>query len=72
MRVLETLWFTGINGCIGIVVGEEDVTGDRKAYIGVASGANEKADQESILGLGNKFTYDIVQRLDYYLKPKTR
>jgi hypothetical protein len=33
-----------MDGCIGIVVIEEDVTGDRKAYIGRASGANEKAD----------------------------
>ncbi len=42
MKVIETLWFTNINGVIGIVIIEEDVTGDRKAYIGPASGTDEK------------------------------
>ncbi len=49
MKVIETLWFSNIAGCIGIVVIEEDVTGDRKAYIGPISGTDEKADTEQIL-----------------------
>jgi len=70
MKVIETLWFTNKDGCIGIVVVEEDVTGDRKAYIGPASGTNEKADTEQILAWGNKFSLDTTLRLRYLLKEK--
>ncbi len=69
MKVLETLWFTGSTGCIGIVVIEEDVTGERKAYIGVGSGISEKADQEHIIAWGITFSHDTVLRLAHYLKP---
>lgn len=74
MKVIETLWFTNRDGCIGIVVIEEDVStrplslcGDRKAYIGPASGTDEKADTEAIIAWGNKFSLDAVQRIEHYL-----
>ena len=67
MKVIETIWFTDVNGCIGIVIGEEDVTGDRKAYIGSASGTDEKADTEQILAWGNKFSLDVTERIHRYL-----
>ena len=70
MKVIETLWFTNLDGCIGIVVVEEDVTGDRKAYIGPASGTDEKADTEQILAWGNKFSLDTALRLRHLLKEK--
>jgi len=67
MELLETLWFTNRDGCIGIVVVEEDVTGDRKAYIGPVSGTNEKADTEQILAWGNKFSLDTTERIHCHL-----
>lgn len=67
MKVIETLWFTNQDGCIGIVVGEEDITGDRKAYIGPASGTEEKADTQQILAWGNKFSLDTTLRLHHLL-----
>ena len=69
MKVIETLWFTNKHGCIGIVVAEEDVTGERKAYIGPASGTDEKADTEQILAWawGNKFSLDVIERIHRYL-----
>lgn len=67
MKTIETLWFTGMSGCIGIVVIEEDITGDRKAYIGPASGTDEKADTEQIISLGNKFSLDTAQRIEHHL-----
>lgn len=70
MKVIETLWFTNRDGCIGIVVGEEDITGDRKAYIGPASGTDEKADTEQILAWGNKFSLDTALRLRHLLMEK--
>lgn len=70
MKVIETLWFTNKDGCIGIVVVEEDVTGDRKAYIGPASGTDEKADAEQILAWGNKFSLDTTLWLRHRLTEK--
>lgn len=67
MKVIETLWFTNMNGCIGIVVIEEDVTGDRKAYIGPVPGTDEETDTEAIIAWGNKFSLDTAQRIEHYL-----
>ena len=70
MKVLDKLWFTYSQGCIGIVVGEDDVTGDRIAYIGIGDGADEKVDTEAILAWGNKFSLDTAQWLVSYLAKK--
>lgn len=81
MKTIETLWFTNIDGCIGIVVVEEDVTGDRKAYIGLGKryaladlclgkGIDEKADIERILARSNKFPLDTALRLRHLLTEK--
>jgi len=42
MKVIDTLWFTNLKGTAGIVILEEDVTGDRKAHIGVVDGLNDE------------------------------
>lgn len=68
MKVIDTLWFTNINGTVGIVIIEEDVTGDRKAYIGSVSGEDEKADTESLLAWGNKLSLDTFKRIEHFLK----
>lgn len=70
MKVIEALWFTDLDGCVGIVVVEEDITSDRKAYIGPASGTNEKTDTEQILAWGCKFSLGTVLRLRYLLTKK--
>lgn len=73
MKHIETLWFTNIKGCVGLAIIEEDRTGDRKGYIGVVSGRDEKADTEDLLAWGTKFTLstaqDIVQKLTKEVKP---
>ena len=48
MKTIDATWFTTLNGTIGIVVAENEVTGERKAYIGIASGLCEKVDTEHI------------------------
>ncbi len=70
MRVLETLWFTNMNGVCGIVLGEGDVTKDPVAYIGVVGGKDEKADTEDIIAWGNKFSQDTALRILHHLSPK--
>lgn len=72
MKVIDTLWFTTSDGTIGIVTIEEDITGDRKAYIGTASGNDEKEDIDHILAWGNKFSLDTVLRLQHLLTKKEK
>lgn len=72
MKIIDSLWFTTIDGSIGIIVIEEDVTGDRKAYIGPASGKDEKADTEKIIAWGNKFSIDTAERILHFLKKEDK
>ena len=44
MKEIKTFWFTNFTEVVGIVVGEDEVTGERKAYVGAASGIDERAD----------------------------
>ena len=54
-KIIDATWFTDQSGnCIGIVVIENSV-GERKAYIGVASGWDEKKDEQSIADYGAPF-----------------
>lgn len=70
MKVTDTIWFTNKDGCIGIVVTEGDITGYRKAYIGAASGTDEKADTQYILDWGSKFSLDTILWLRHLLTEK--
>ena len=53
MKNKRPYWFTGLFGTIGIVTGEDDVTGKKKAYIGTASGFDEDADTQHIAKTGS-------------------
>ena len=63
MKIIETLWFNSFGGTVGIVVGEEDTTKDRKAYIGSASGLDEKADTDHIVNFGLPFSFATAERI---------
>lgn len=66
-KIVDKLWFTNMKGTLGIVVLEEDITNERKAYIGVVSGNDEKADTEDIISWGNKFDVETLDRLEHHL-----
>lgn len=51
MKIIETLWFSGPQGCMGIVLGVNE-EGERKAYIGTATGSHEQLDAELIAQVG--------------------
>ena len=68
MKVIDTLWFSNMKGNAGIVIIEEDGTGDRKAYIGVVPGEDEGADTEAIVAWGNRFSLDTARRIVRFLK----
>ena len=53
MRIKRPYWFTGFFGTIGIVTGEDEITGQKKAYIGMGGGANENADIDHIASTGS-------------------
>jgi len=45
---------------IGIVVGEDEVTGEIKFYIGVGSGVDEGADERMILEMGARIHPELL------------
>jgi len=70
MKVLGDYWFSDMRGgTVGIVVREEDFTGERKAYVGVGAGFNREVDRESILDGGQQLPVSFLEGLVKQLKP---
>ena len=65
MKITESIWFIslGLIGCVGIVMGEDEATGQRKAFVGVGYGVNEafRRSCESIMAewerLSNRYSF---------------
>jgi len=70
MKINETLWFTGMYGHVGIVLGTDAITGERKAYIGVHAGQEEGADTHLIAAGGTKLEPAIARRVADWLEGK--
>ena len=70
MKILEMLWFTqaGTPSTLGIIVGEDEITGEAKAYLGTAQGYDEEADAKHILETGAKFYPGHLSILRRHLK----
>ena len=66
-KILDVIWFTemGSKEPIGIVIGEDTYTKEKKAYIGKGFGQDEKEDIEVISKQGAKVT---IATLEYILK----
>ena len=54
IKPLESVFFTNRRGCCGIVLGENENTGERCLYAGAVSGDDQKAGEIEILTWGNK------------------
>lgn len=63
MRIIRSFWFTSSKHCIGIVVGQDEVTKADKAYIGVVDGGNIEKDEQSIAEHGAKFPVRAARQL---------
>lgn len=62
MKVLDSYWFTNPMGTIGIVLGEDETTKEKKAYIGNASLDNsQQEDEERILRWGSTYPIDAAK-----------
>lgn len=68
MNIKDTLWFTGPQGCIGIVMGVTE-EGERKAYIGACSGFHEETDAKYIAAHGAPFTETAAVILFRHFNP---
>lgn len=73
MKVLADYWFNDMRGgIVGIVVGEDEVTGERKAYIGAVKGHNQENDRQSILDGGQKLPLSFLEGLVGLLKAQKK
>ena len=72
MKVIAKYWFSSLTGHCGIVVGEDETTGERKAYIGVIGGFNEEADTKTIMESGQKFRPLILKEILQRLEPQEK
>lgn len=62
MKIIDDMWFTSSH-TVGIVVIEDEVTHERRSFIGVASGQDVKADIEHIAERGNPFSASAAARI---------
>ncbi len=69
MKKIRTFWFNTLDGCFGIVVGEDDVTGKRKAYCGVVAGDDEEADEARIMRGGSSINAHLLREALNLLEP---
>lgn len=61
IKVINSYWFTPmIHGTIGIIVVENILTKEHRAYIGICSGANEAIDTELIVDFGTPIYIGIL------------
>jgi len=65
MKIIDSVWITSLSliGCIGIVIGEDEETGKRKAYVGLGYGLSEQADSEKIARDGGKLTAEMAAHI---------
>jgi hypothetical protein len=71
LEVKSVSWFTSMKGLIGIVVAQDTITNEKKAYVSAADGYNEETDIQSILSGGAKVYVEQLERIISQLKGVT-
>ena len=69
MRPIHVYWFTCMTGAIGVVVGEDTVTKEKKAYIGIVGGHDPDADTKTVMELGAPLSLRWLLEVANYMKP---
>lgn len=69
MKIIDDIWFTNFQGIVGIVIGEDEATGERKAYVGIGSGVSVEHDVQIIALLGCPLTPSIAVKIASMLNP---
>ena len=67
MKVIDTIWFSDLDGPVGIVIVEDFVTQQRRAYIGRAGGLSHDADAQRILASGSRFHFATAMQIAHAL-----
>ncbi|KKL20954.1 hypothetical protein LCGC14_2450300 [marine sediment metagenome] len=62
-KVIDSMWFNTTQGSFGIILSEDETTGERKLYAGVVSGLTQAGDEEAILSWGNKVNLGMLGSL---------
>ena len=70
MKIIDDIWFTGFRGIVGIVIGEDEVTGERKAYVGIGEGVSMDQDIKAIAEYGCPLTPGVAIRISSLLNPR--
>lgn len=71
MKIINSIWFTQMGReylLIGIVVGRDEITKQKKLYIGVSCGLDQKADEKYIAETGAKLTKGMLAELTKWLE----
>lgn len=63
-------WFTCLDIPVGIVLTEDEITKEKKAYIGLGNGFDEESDKEHIKKHGSKLDHITAQEIAEFLKPE--
>jgi len=70
MKVLADYWFNDMRGgTVGFILAQDEMTGEKKVYIGTVEGHNQAVDRESILDGGQKLPLSFLEGLVKWLKP---
>lgn len=69
MKITNMIWFTqmGSPSTIGVVMGEDDHSGEKKAYIGTGEGLDEKEDAQHISKFGAKLRVERLKEMVKFL-----
>lgn len=62
VELVSWCWFSG-RDTVGIVLGYDTVTKEKKAYIGSVDGDNERHDIFNIMCWGSKFDVECAEKL---------
>ncbi len=69
MKVIDSFWFSTLEGVVGIVVAETEDTGERRGYCGRGAGFNQKADEASIMDRGGSVSAGYLRQIADKLDP---
>lgn len=62
-KVIDSMWFNTFRGSFGIILTEDETTGERKLYAGASAGFDQQADEQAILSWGNKVNLGLLESL---------
>lgn len=68
MKKIADYWFHSPGGLCGVIVAEDEFTGERRAYVGVGTGDDYMEDRERILDYGTKLPLTRIEEILALLK----